>query len=398
MFRSLFLLCVLALPAQAYPWMVRHGYGSCATCHVDPSGSGQLTDYGRAQDDILVKWRTQPRKDDEELPKTVGFLWFAELPDWLNLSGNLRYGSLIRPQSGPKFLGGYYIPLLMAADLYVTLNFGPVVAHASTGIGIRNTGPATILPLRDASASGSYTPTWIAREFWLGVNLADDSVMIRAGRQNLPFGLRNSEHTSYVRALTRTDFNISQQVGASISYNGEKLRGEVMGIVGNFQLGPDLYRERGYSGFAEYSFNNAVNVGVSSLITYAGADLTSLLPTVRHAHGAFGRFVPAEKFAILAEADFLMWQVSGQADRLGFAAFVQGDWEPVQGLHVMVTGESSHTGSGERGANYGGWLSAAWYFFGHCELRLDNVFRRKAVSGGAGQFEYNLLLQLHAYL
>ena len=173
---------------------------------------------------------------------------------------------------------------------------------------------------------------------------------------------------------------------------------EVMGIVGNFQLGPDLYRDRGYSGFAEYSFNNAVNVGVSSLITYAGADLTSLLPTVRHAHGAFGRFVPAEKFAILAEADFLMWQVSGQADRLGFAAFVQGDWEPVQGLHVMVTGESSHTGSGERGANYGGWLSAAWYFFGHCELRLDNVFRRKAVSGGAGQFEYNLLLQLHAYL
>ncbi len=192
-----------------------HGYGSCATCHVDPSGSGQLTDYGRAQDDILVKWRTQPRKDDEELPKTVGFLWFAELPDWLNLSGNLRYGSLIRPQSGPKFLGGYYIPLLMAADLYVTLNFGPVVAHASTGIGIRNTGPATILPLRDASASGSYTPTWIAREFWLGVNLADDSVMIRAGRQNLPFGLRNSEHTSYVRALTRTDFNISQQVAVA---------------------------------------------------------------------------------------------------------------------------------------------------------------------------------------
>ena len=32
------------------------------------------------------------------------------------------------------------------------------------------------------------------------------------------------------------------------------------------------------------------------------------------------------------------------------------------------------------------------------ELRLDNVFRRKAVSGGPGQFEYNLLLQLHAYL
>ena len=77
-----FLLALLvALPAWAFPWMVKHSYGSCATCHVDPSGSGQLTPYGRAQADVLVRWRTQPRKDEEEVPTSANFLWFLELPE-----------------------------------------------------------------------------------------------------------------------------------------------------------------------------------------------------------------------------------------------------------------------------------------------------------------------------
>ncbi len=405
--RSLVLLCLVALPAQAYPWMVRHNYGGCATCHVDPSGAGQLTQYGRAQQELLVKWQTQPLKEGEEVPKTAGFLWFAELPDWLNLSGNLRYGSLIRPTAGPTFLGGIFIPLLMAVDLYVTLNFGPVVAHASTGLGIRvnnNTGRAALLVAQPAAPEPGQPPAafqaaaaWMAREFWLGLKLADDAVMFRVGRQNLPFGLRNAEHNSYVRELTRTDVNVAQQVGASISYNSEKLRGELLGIIGNYQLGPDIYRERGYSAFAEYAFSNAVNVGASSLVTHAGADIITGLPTVRHVHGLFARMVPTEKLALLMEADLLLWQVTGNADRFGFAAFAQADYEVVQGLHIMVTGEGAHSGGVQRGPNLGGWLSAAWYFFSHCELRLDNIFRRRATAG-EGLFEYNLLLQLHAYL
>lgn len=398
MVRWLLLLCVVALPAQAYPWMVKHGYGSCATCHVDPSGSGQLTQYGRAQSDILVKWRTTPRKDDEEVPKTANFLWFAELPEVLNLSGNFRYGSLIRPQSGPTFLGGLFIPLLMAADLYVTVNAGPAVFHVTTGVGIRNAGQAAILPACTPGLGETCSVQWLMREAWGGIKLADDAVMIRAGRMNLPFGIRNNEHPSFIRAYTRTDVNIAQQYGVAVSYNSDKLRGEVMGIAGNFNIAPDLYRERGYSAFAEYAFTNNVYVGASSLITYAGADYTTTLPTTRHAHGLFGRFVPTEKLALLAEADFLAWQTPEKLDRLGFAGFVQGDLNLMPGLHVMLTGEAGHDGTATQGANYAGWLSMAWYFFSHCELRVDNIFRRRAVLGGPGVFEYQLLLQLHAYL
>ena len=57
---------------------------------------------------------------------------------------------------------------------------------------------------------------------------------------------RNNEHTSWVRAVTLTDINLGQQYGVSATYNNDVLRGEVMGIAGNYSLGPDMYRERGW--------------------------------------------------------------------------------------------------------------------------------------------------------
>lgn len=399
MVRWFLLASLCSAPAWAFPWMVKHSYGSCATCHVDPSGAGQLSPYGRAQADVLVRWRTQPRKEEEEVPPSANFLWFLELPEAINLSGNFRYGSLIRP--GDKT---FYVPLLMATDLYGTLNLGPVVAHVTTGVGTYSTraiaysGPAAIAPICDPS-QGACSVQWVAREFWLGARFADEAVMVRAGRINLPFGLRNNEHTSFVRALTRTDVNIGQQVGASAAYNSDTLRGEVMGIAGNFQVGPDAYRERGYSAFAEYSFAHNAYLGVSSLITHANADLATSTETTRHAHGLFARLAPTETLALLAEADFLAWQTPQKLDRLGFAALVQADFDVLQGLHVMGTLEAAHTGSGEAGPRLGGWLSAAWYFLPHVELRVDNILRRSPTAGAAAvPIEYQLLVQLHLFL
>ncbi len=397
MVRWFLLASLFSAPAWAFPWMVKHGYGSCAVCHVDPSGSGQLTQYGRAQADVIVKWRTQPRKEDEEVPRSANFLWFLELPELVNLSGNFRYASMIRPGATP------FVPLLMATDLYATLNLGPIVAHVTTGIGTYSTrailqsGPAAIAPVCDPSQGGGCSVQWLAREFWLGAKLADEAVMIRVGRMNIPFGLRNNEHIAYVRSLTRTDINVQQQVGASVAYNSESVRGEVMGILGNYQIGPDLYRERGYSAFAEYALSHNAYLGLSSLITHAGADLQTQAPTVRHAHGFFARIAPTEKLALLAEADFLAWQSPQVLDRIGFAALLQADLDLMQGLHVMATAEAGHTGSGEPGPSVGGWLSGAWYFLPHMELRIDNIFRRRS-SPGTSSFEYTLLVQLHFFL
>ena len=49
------LLWLLVGPAHAHSWMIREGYATCAECHLDPSGGGLLTDYGRAQSEILMR-------------------------------------------------------------------------------------------------------------------------------------------------------------------------------------------------------------------------------------------------------------------------------------------------------------------------------------------------------
>lgn len=107
------------------------------------------------------------------------------------------------------------------------------------------------------------------RRHWLGYAFADDAVLVRAGRMNVPFGVRSIEHTMFVRVATRTDLNETQQYGVAVAYTGELLRGEVMGILGNCQLSPDAYRERGYSAHLELAPLPRAALGVSSLVTHA---------------------------------------------------------------------------------------------------------------------------------
>lgn len=401
--RLLAVSATLAGPAWAFPWMVKHNYGSCAACHVDPSGAGQLTAYGRAQADVLVRWHVTPRKEEDEVPPSANFLWFLELPEWLNLSGNLRGGPMIRPAASTKV-----VPLLMAAELYATFNVDRFVFHASGGMGKgppSYVGPAIVAPKCDPAtgtnfnvSTGSCGFAFVSREYWAGAKFADEAVMVRAGKMNIPFGLRNNEHFMFVRQETKTDINVGQQVGVSAAYNSELLRGEVMAVLGNYQVGPDAYRERGYSLYAEYAIKPNAYIGLSSLIAWSRADPLQQLPLTRHAHGLFARFAPVESLALLAEADLLVWQQPGLLDRIGFAAMVQGDWEVLQGIHVLGTVEGSHRGDGSQGPNLGFWASVAWYVLPHLEVRLDNLVRRSPTAAGGSAIDYSLLLQLHTFL
>ncbi|HXS18780.1 MAG TPA: hypothetical protein VN764_16390, partial [Polyangiaceae bacterium] len=63
--------------------MIRHGYGGCPTCHVDPSGGELLTLYGRMQGDQLLsmQYGAEPKEEPD-----VGFLWGAvDTPENLSL-------------------------------------------------------------------------------------------------------------------------------------------------------------------------------------------------------------------------------------------------------------------------------------------------------------------------
>src|SRR5688572_27457781 len=93
-----------AEPAHAYSWMIRHGYGGCPSCHVDPSGGEQLTSYGRLQGDVLLRMQYGDEAESFDPNPNTGFLWGAvETPSNLLLSGSFRNLNIYEPGADDPF-------------------------------------------------------------------------------------------------------------------------------------------------------------------------------------------------------------------------------------------------------------------------------------------------------
>ena len=62
----------------------------------------------------------------------------------------------------------------------------------------------------------------------------ESGLMLRAGRMNLPFGIRTFEHTLWARDLSRTTINDDQQYGLAAAFTDAHWHGELMAIAGNW--------------------------------------------------------------------------------------------------------------------------------------------------------------------
>lgn len=377
-------LCLL-LPrrAEAYTWMIRHEYNGCTACHADPSGGGPLTEYGRAQGDTLLRMHYGSQSAEEEAPKSAGFLLgLVTPPDWLLAGGDFRAMGLATKANGAPLTTDF---LLMQADLRAAIVAGGF--RAGVSIGAIST---------DSSAASIVGPV-VSREHWAGYAFSDGAWLVRAGRINMPYGIRSIEHTLFVRADTRTDLNDSQQDGVALAYNGTNLRGEILGILGNYQIQPDAYRQRGYSGYLEYAAMNRLAVGVSSLVTHANKDLFLHVGDLRQAHGLFVRTAPIRPLVLLAEGDLVLHALDGPKNLTGYAAMLQADLEPLQGLHFIATLEMKDSGATNTGVSYSGWAGVSWFFLPHADVRVDAMEQRLAL-GPTNLNVANYMLQLHLYL
>lgn len=377
----------LATPrAEAYGWMIRHGYTGCATCHTDPSGGGLLTPYGRAQGSLLMMQRWGGT-DDETAVRQGQFLFGSvHLPTSVTMGGDFRGGAVVTSIDGQSAQAR---AILMQADVAMAVTSGRFRAQGSVGFASDGAFAAAIVGGEDARL--------VSRSHWVGVDLgAQRRVLLRAGRINVPFGIRSIEHTLYVRRDTHSDINVSQQHGVSLAFTGNKVRGELMAILGNYQIRPDRYRERGYAGFLEYAPTERLALGVSSELTHANADLTTQNAVLRQAHGAYVRYAPSELVVLTAEADFLMRNDAGRHSQ-GMAGYVQADFEPMRGLHFIGTMEARDADTKNLPYSYGGWASVAWFFAPHADVRLDGVMQSVAVPFARVRAEA-LVLNLHFYL
>lgn len=410
---ALAIACVVGLwseSAFAYAWMIRHSYTACGTCHADPSGGELLTLYGRAQGDLLLRMQyggsgSESSSDDDEdeskgasaserEPET-GFLWgLWDTPDWLLLSGSYRNLNIYRPK---QTTDKYTLVPVMQADVYGQVQFGALRASASAGLSRVRTGSPHGRAAQVTTGQGDQDMNLISRTHWVGVDIAD-RFTLRAGRMNLPFGLRIPEHTMWVREGTMTDRESDQQHGVALAYVGESLRAEIMGIAGNYQLHPPEAREKGYALFVESVTSNNMAVGFSSKVTTAAVDRwTGEENVLRQAHGIMGRWAPAQPLAILFEMDML-FRTNTEA---GYVGFLQLDYEVVQGLHFMLTGEvfdegrsvavdAPPLGPGLGEPKLGGWVSVDWFFAPQLEFRVDLVSRQTEPLTVLGQLHFYL--------
>jgi hypothetical protein len=358
------LLFLYAAPAQAYPWMIRHGYTGCQPCHTDPSGgAGALTEYGRAQGELLMGMRYGNTSD--EASKLAGLLWGeVQPPEQLRMGGDFREGFLSTQAQGAPLVQQL---ITMQLDAYADVKISRFRAEGSIGYA-----PQGALA---ASITGKPNDNLISREHWLGVELDEDgSWLLRAGRIALPYGVRMVEHNFLVQSLTRVDINDTQQYGLALAVTKENFRGEIMGIAGNFQVHPDVFRERGYAGYFEYAPITTLAFGVSSMFTRATRDINYIYTDYRASNGVFLRYSPVEPLVLLAEVDSIYQSLTWHGHRGGWGGFVQADYQPLQGFHVMLSLEAMNSGQSGEPLSGGGWFSAVWFFLPHMDLRMDGIF------------------------
>jgi hypothetical protein len=386
------LIVTSARRADAYAWMIRHGVTDCQTCHADPSGGGVLTRFGRLVGNSTL--RTLYGRGDNGA--NDDFLSLLPLPDPVLLGGDARYFWYTQKTKSPGSAAqGNSDNFLMQADLTGQVKVWRLRANASIGYADKGA--------RYASITTATEQNLVSRVHWVGVDLGEhDQFLVRAGRMNLPFGVRSVEHTMLVRSVTQTDTNEYQQDGVALAFNAPHWRGEVMAILGNYQISPDVFRQRGYSAYLEYAPLHTLAFGVSSETTHANFDQLLNTEAIRQNHGVFARYSPWWPLVFTGEYDLTFTSQPpsaflGAINKLGFVGMLQGDLEVVQGIHVMATGEMQAQPTDGGFPSVGGWASAWWFFAPHADVRLDGILQ-SLPSGTERTTVGTIILQGHVYL
>lgn len=261
--------------ALSFPENTRHGYSSCAACHVSgSSGGGIPTAYGRsAGAEIMPTWN-----------------WALEIPtpDWLLVGGDVRY-----------------IGFWMQREMELGLRYGGLTVDA---------------------AGGAYGPDGVRQLRQTYVKLELPHVAMRAGRFIPSYGITFPDH----RLPTRSGLGLGQ---GSETYNSEvTVSGSVGELTATLINGNaatiDATSDRGYVthtiGRRGWAGRGALFIGSA---TQVGASV--IQTTDVQAFGAH----------ILTGTKRLFLVAEGDRRGTTVLANGKAGWEPFQGIAFGPTGK-----------------------------------------------------------
>lgn len=266
----LFALLLLAPAARAYPQFVFKGYGDCGSCHHSPSGGGFPNRWGRESLGVTFGADASPGPLNEDLRFEPG----KPLALKIDLGADVRLLPLFG-SDGDGSLGPTLIPMATeiggAAGLGRFTLYGGVTARKLYGEGA---------PYVVAS-----------REHWLGYEVSGE-VDVRAGRMVLPFGIRQPDHTQYVREDFGFD-KYDQSYGVELDVRRDDWSVFANVFAGDLALAAER-QERGLVVTPVLELGGGAGLGVSLLGSTSEAYL-------RGAGSIFGRLPVSASTYLLAE-------------------------------------------------------------------------------------------------
>lgn len=296
---SLILALLVAGDAEAFPQLTRHNYFNCTTCHVSPSGGGDLTEYGRGLSGELLSMRT---RENEAKP------FWNLVPD----------SSVITPSAFVRVLQFYTDSdasreakaILMQLDLGASIKAGPVTAVGSVG------------RRRIAPAGAPVEHQIFSRTHYL-LYSAENGINARAGKFLVGYGLNHPNHNLFIRRDTGLG-NDTERYNAELSYLGDGFS-----ILGTAIFGPGAdHHSRSKEEGGTLSVNKSIGESSRLGASYYKASSQTL---DRELAGLYGVMAYTEKLYSQFELDRLQITATRNS-RTGFIFSHQLGWEVVQGI------------------------------------------------------------------
>lgn len=364
------LVCLSPRVALAEPHLLARQYTRCTTCHVSPSGGGQLTPYGRSLSNVELSTFTAPGSDDPTVdePGEEAFL-FGLLGASL---GPLALGVDLRPSRLHISQTAFEMSrnLLMTADVTASVRQGSWLVYGEAGRKLRN----------DRTEFDS-------QEYWAGW-VPEQGLGIRGGRFLPAYGVRFADHTAYNRAYLQLA-QYDQVLGVEVSLSNPR-------YLVQASVGPGLADATiDDDGRQAFTATGRVQVDLSPRAVVVGSGLfrnqSDRLPR-RGSTGVAVGLAPGPRLTTWTQFDAVFEDGNAEAT---YVLTHEMSVEVIRGLWVKVSPQAL-LGGGDRVSDLGRLaLSAVFLPRTHWNVNVSYYRDRNRVSETTTK---TVLLQLHLYL